>query len=247
MRRRRFLLRAALTALPALLVTACPTTEPQSPRTVSGEAGVAPTHTASEHPSELDASGSPDADPSDAGLSKLPAAFAKLGGSCSVSDAGGSSVELCDASGQVVGISAMVDTVDGVPPAGAEVIRVEPEREMNPGRSLVVALEQDRLWFRLVSCGACRRIMGWSFVGELARLSDAQLRDIQQRLGLPLNVPALRTSQAWRDVYRDRPLPAVPDGSAPHAKPLSAPPGVPGECMNPPPHVPTPVKCKNLK
>ncbi len=141
----------------------------------------------------------------------------------------------------------MVDTVDGVPPAGAQVIRVEPERATNPGRSLVVALEGDRLWFRLVSCGACRRIMGRAFVAELSKLSDAQLKDIQLRVGLPADVRPLHTPDAWRAAYRDRPLPPLPDASTPLGKPLSAPPGVPGECMNRPPNEPLPATCRKLK
>lgn len=107
----------------------------------------------------------------------------------------------------------MVDTVDDVPPQGIEVIRDEPRRDMAPGRSLVVALEGERLWFRLVTCGACRRVMGWAFVGDLPNITDEQLRVIQERIGLPASVPPLRTARAWRDTYRDRPLPPLPDGS----------------------------------
>ncbi|MBI3203481.1 MAG: hypothetical protein HYZ29_18225 [Myxococcales bacterium] len=146
----------------------------------------------------------------------LPFAFTSLGGPCP-KPAKSSRTVLCNASGRVTGIWAPVDTVDGTPPAGAQVIRDEPRRDFAPGRSLTVALEGERIWVRLVSCGACRRVMGWAFVGDLSLLSDEQLDSLQERVGLPAS-PRLGTAAAWRAAYRNRPLSALPDGiDSPHA------------------------------
>ena len=86
-------------------------------------------------------------------------------------------------------------------------IRDEPLSPGQPGRSLVVAVEGERLWVRQVTCGMCRRIMGWSFVGDLPKLGEDQLRAIQTRLGLPASAPTLKTAKDWRDFYKSRPLP----------------------------------------
>ncbi|MEZ4227220.1 MAG: hypothetical protein R3B13_40145 [Polyangiaceae bacterium] len=120
---------------------------------------------------------------------------------------------MCSASGEIVGIWVPVDYVKGVPPA-AEIIREEPRRDVAPGRSLTVALEGERLWIQAVSCGACRRIMGHAFVGLLPRLTEKQLQSVQQRIGIP-ETPVLSNADQWRDYYRDRPLPPLPDGATP--------------------------------
>jgi len=121
-----------------------------------------------------------------------------------------------------------------------EIFADQRSKEFSPGRSLVLGVEGERLWFRLVTCGACRRIMGWAFVGNLARMSDAQLAMTQTRLGLSPK-PAMRTREAWRAAY-----PADGGAGFSNAKPYSAPPGIPGECMNMPPHLPVPARCRDL-
>jgi hypothetical protein len=89
--------------------------------------------------------------------------------------------------------------------------------------------------------------MGWAFVGQLSKLSDAQLRGVQQRIGLPRDVPALHTPEAWREAYQNRPLPPLPDGAIPWGKPHEAPAGIPGECINRNPSDPVPPRCQNPK
>jgi hypothetical protein len=221
-------------ALLGLLLVACPKNESREPVVVDAripDAGPAASVTT----------------PPPAKAAELPAPFSRIGGACGVEDTGGSVSEICDTSGRVVGIFAMVDTVRDAPPQDAEVIREEPRREMTPGRSLVVSIQGDHLWFRLVSCGACRRIMGWVFAGRLSKLSDAQLRDVQKRIGLPDDVPPLHTPDAWRKAYENRPPPPLPDGAIPWGKPHDAPPGIPGECINANPAAPVPPQCQNLK
>ncbi len=175
-----------------LLLVGCPKSTPPAPAVSvpDAPASAGPATTAA-----ADASAPMDA----AEPAALPGPFALLGGACP--DAGPSPREatvFCDAGGRVSGVWAMVDTVRGIPPAGAEVIYRMQSDGGRPGRSLVLALEGERLWFSLVSCGMCRRILGWSFGGDLPKLSDEQLHVVQSRLGLPVD-PPLRTSAAWRE------------------------------------------------
>jgi hypothetical protein len=228
-------------ALPLVLVVAmaaCPSREPQG-------RGPAPAPT-STPTLELPSSQPPVATaPVDAAVpdvsspapSGLPEDFAMLDGPCT--DAADANV-FC-AEGKVVGVWRMVDTVqEQFPPDRVEVLADQRSKEFSPGRSLVLGVEGERLFFRLVTCGACRRIMGWAFVGNLARMSDDQLALTQTRLGLSPK-PALRTREAWRAAY-------AADGGAgfSNKKPHSAPPGIPGECMNLPPHLPVPARCRDL-
>lgn len=157
----------------------------------------------------------PDATVKASALTPLPDVFRALGQFCNTADSGARvATVMCSARGRVVGVWVPVDTVSGVPPEGAEIVRREPRQEFAPGRFLVVALEGERLWIQLVSCGACRRVMGASFVGQLPQLSDEQLRVVQDRVGLPA-APLLTTPAAWRKAYKDRPLPPLPDGATP--------------------------------
>ena len=222
--------KALLLAL-SLALAGCPKSSPPAPAVSVPDAP----------PSATIADAVPDAStPTDSGAarSELPEPFTLLAGACPAPDAGrrGSTV-FCDASGRVTGVWAMVDTVQGIPPASAEVIHESASDGGMPGRSLVLALEGERLWFSLVSCGRCRRVLGWSFGGDLPKLTDEQLHVMQQRLGLPSD-PPLRTAAAWRT--------AMAQGTTLVKKPLSAPPGVPGACINARPDKPLPAICNDL-
>jgi hypothetical protein len=123
--------------------------------------------------------------------------FASLGSACG----DGADDELFCASGKVVGVWRPVDTVKGpVPPAGVELIAQLEAKEFAPGRSLALGIDGDRLYFRLVTCGACRRVLGWAFAGSLSGMSDDQLRMTQARLGLGPS-PLLRTRAQWQAAY----------------------------------------------
>jgi hypothetical protein len=217
-----------------LLMAGCPKSSPPAP------AVSVPDAPASAQPisaAAMDASVPTDAAQPDA----LPGPFALLGGACP--DAGPSPREatvFCDGSGRVTGVWAMVDTIQGIPPDGAEVISRMQGDGGSRGRSLVLALEGERLWFSLVTCGICRRILGWSFGGDLPKLTDEQLHVVQSRLGLAAD-PPLRTAAAWRKAFRNPPpLPTT------MKKPLSAPAGVPGACINARPDKPLPAICNDL-
>jgi hypothetical protein len=178
--------------------------------------------------------------------SVLPDRFAMLGEQCTPDDAGAHSMISCNGN-RVAGVLVPVDTVDGVPPPSAEIIHSSPGDSSPPQRQLTVAVEGERLWYRLVTCGICRRVMGWSFVGDLPLLTDEQLRTNQARLGIPPSTPPLRTADDWRRYYRSLPSDGGAAGTTPTSKPYSAPPGVPGECMNAPGFKPLPPQCQNLK
>jgi hypothetical protein len=197
----------------ALGLVACPRTEQQPVQGGAPRAGDAGTVLAPTPRSSAPITVEPDAGgEASAATAVLPEPLAILGAPCPAEDA--ALGPFCDHAGRVSGVWAMVDTVHGVPPREADVIRDEPVLQKSPGRSLVVALEGERLWFRLVTCGMCRRVMGYAFVGDLPRLSDEQLRAIETRLGLPPSTPPLRTAKEWRDFYASHPLPRAGDGGA---------------------------------
>ncbi len=69
------------------------------------------------------------------------------------------------------------------------------------GHMRIVVLEGTRLWIEVMTCGRCRRVMGWSFVGDLELLTDGQLLRLQQEIGLPANLAAMRSPSAWLKHY----------------------------------------------
>lgn len=82
------------------------------------------------------------------------------------------------------------------PPAGAEVLGFD--GDLAYVSSSFVAVDGTRLLIRKVSCGRCRRVMGWSFTGEPARMTNDELKELQLRLGLDAAVAPLRSVAAWR-------------------------------------------------
>lgn len=105
----------------------------------------------------------------------------------------------CDANGKVTGVSMPVDVLHGVPPAGAQILRQDRQMDNPPGQEVVIAAEGNRLWIKVVTCGHCRRVIGWSFVGDLPLLRDDEIRGLQTELGLPAD-PVLKTPDAWKTV-----------------------------------------------
>lgn len=134
-------------------------------------------------------------------LSPVPERFSVLGGPCAPDRA--ENVAICGG-GRVAAIFSPVDLAVGVPPAAAEVVHEESATPFQ--RSLLIALEGERLWIKMVTCGSCRRVMGWAFVGDLDRMSDEGLAGLAQRLRLPPDTPLLKTSALWRSFLRDKQL-----------------------------------------
>jgi len=130
-----------------------------------------------------------------------PARVAGLGEPCPTAPARGE--RFCDAQGTVAGAVLPVDGFPGVPPAAATVVRQE------SGGVLTVALEGERLWIRRVTCPQCRRVLGWSFGGDLPRMPSEALGALQAKLGLPAE-PLLRTAADWREAAARIPLPPAP-------------------------------------
>lgn len=119
-----------------------------------------------------------------------PAVRAQLGEACPTEPPPRRALRFCDDQGRISGVLLPVDALLGVPPATATIARQEPW--------LTLALEGDRLWIRRVTCAKCRRVLGFSFGGDLPRMRDDELREVQARLGLPAD-PVLRTADAWRE------------------------------------------------
>ncbi len=62
-----------------------------------------------------------------------------------------------------------------------------------------IYLDGNYLRIRVATCANCRRLMGWSFVGELRLMTEQQVRQLQQHLGPPVSAQAPMTSlDQWR-------------------------------------------------
>jgi len=103
----------------------------------------------------------------------------------------------CDGEGRIAGAVYPVDVLTGVPPPSAEIVFEAKDPSGAPGQSLTVAVEGERLWIRRVTCGRCRRVLGWSLVADLPRTGAEDLRQLQVKLGLA-SLPPLRDARAWR-------------------------------------------------
>jgi hypothetical protein len=95
----------------------------------------------------------------------------------------------------VVGVFAPVDHDIG-PRSGVEIL----SRATGSGTrdaSLRVVIDGDLIAVHQVTCGACRRVMGWSLLAEPANLPADLLSALQEHTGLPRS-PLLRTTAAWQ-------------------------------------------------
>jgi hypothetical protein len=178
----------------SLLLSACPPGIPATPPPTVDEAPT-PAAVATPEPAPKETA-QPVAE------SQLPERFAKLGRPCKEIARNDGVDAYCDARDIAVGLRTMVDMVHGVPPKGAKIIHDAPRDNSGPGTELSIAFDGRLLWIRAVTCGKCRRVMGWAFVGVLDELSDAQLADVQDRAQLP-KAPLLRTPAAWEAAYPD--------------------------------------------
>lgn len=109
----------------------------------------------------------------------------------------------CTDDGKLAGRWVPVDTLR--PPTSAQTVfeATHPDIERQP--SLVILLDGETLYIKWVTCGSCRRVIGHGFQGELAALSDEQLRALQTKLGLPADAPLLDSAAAWRRYVSDEP------------------------------------------
>jgi hypothetical protein len=102
----------------------------------------------------------------------------------------------CTPEGKLAGRWAPVDTVR--PPTTAETVfeATHPDNERQP--SLTILLDGETLYVKSVSCGSCRRVIGFGFSGDLAAMSDEQLRAMQTKLGLSRDVALNDSAAGWR-------------------------------------------------
>ncbi len=91
-----------------------------------------------------------------------------------------------------------------LPVSHATTITHESSLETPPGRSLEIGVLGRLLAILFVSCARCERPTGFVFVGDLDRLSDADLAAVQQRIGLPPDLGPLRRVDDWRHAYPKR-------------------------------------------
>lgn len=71
--------------------------------------------------------------------------------------------------------------------------------------SLLIATRGDQLYIKQVTCGGCRRVLGQGFVGQPSQMSEAQLRELQTRLGLGTELPVLASTEAWASFCAGQP------------------------------------------
>lgn len=108
----------------------------------------------------------------------------------------------CSREGRVSGVYQAVDFLPA-PPVDA-VILSEP-KEIVFASTAYVALDGETIWIRRVTCGGCRRIVGWSFIGNVSELSLRQLLTLQSDIGLEATVPALESAAEWQK----QPMPSL--------------------------------------
>jgi hypothetical protein len=103
----------------------------------------------------------------------------------------------CTAEGKLAGRWVPVDTLR--PPESAQIIFEATHPDMEKQPSLVIMLDGETLYIKKVTCGSCRRVIGWGFSGQLDALSDEQLRALQTKLGFGREPTLLDSAEAWRN------------------------------------------------
>jgi hypothetical protein len=133
-----------------------------------------------------------DADPAPA----LSPPFDQLGQRCRPGEQ-----PFCDARGRIAGVISFVGFENDVLPLRAKSVHREEDLEKPPGHALDIGVAGTLIAIRHVTCVRCERPSGFLFVGDLARLSDADLAGIQQRIGLPPSTPPLRVRDDWSRAF----------------------------------------------
>lgn len=114
-------------------------------------------------------------------------------------------VLLCGADGRVA--AAYADVGLGCPHA-SEMLAVRPRTTHGsaglPPDGTWVSASETQLRVQVYTCHSCRRPRGWCFVGDPSRMSDEQLQDLQQQLGVEPQ-PLLRKPSQWRTALNPPP------------------------------------------
>lgn len=103
--------------------------------------------------------------------------------------------EVC-ADGRIVGFYVPVDTLVSVAPPLDGAREIVARSSGSRGASVGVRVLGTVIEARVVTCGTCRRVMGWGFIGDLRRMADDDLRVIACRLTGRVGAD-LRTADGW--------------------------------------------------
>lgn len=89
------------------------------------------------------------------------------------------------------------------------------------------------VWLRVLECGSCATLVGWTFAGVPDAMDEGQLQELIRKLGLPSNTP-LRSRADWEEAgwatafqvlvsgsSSSTPAPAAPPPKKPEAPPAS--------------------------
>jgi hypothetical protein len=102
----------------------------------------------------------------------------------------------CTPEGKLAGRWVPVDTVR--PPTSAETVFEATHTDIEQQPSLAILLDGETLYIKWVTCGSCRRVIGFGFSGDLAAMSDEQLRAMQTKLGLARDAALNDSAAGWR-------------------------------------------------
>lgn len=147
-----------------------------------------------------------EAEPTASPAAPLPGSLAELGRPCP--EPLPESLR-CGTTGRVSGVYADAYAYLALPP-GAESL-YERHSSDDQRSAVLVSFDGPTVWLQLLQCGGCRKLVGWSFVGYPADLTDAQLQEVATRAGLPAG-PPLRSRVEWAEASWDVAFEALPKG-----------------------------------
>lgn len=130
--------------------------------------------------------------------------FDVLGRPCAENERDRPSHLACDARGKVSGVTAeATPATEALPLPGARTVHKAIDTGPPPRRSLEVGIAGHLVAIRFVVCPNCPSPTGFTFVGDLERLTDGDLAALQQRIGLPPGTLPLRTHDDWQRALQD--------------------------------------------
>jgi hypothetical protein len=142
----------------------------------------------------------------------------------------------CGNAGRVSGVYADAFAYGSRPP-GAEAL-YERHSSDEQRSALLISFDGPTVWLQVLQCGGCRTLVGWTFVGHPADLTDDQLLEVARRAKLP-DGPALRSRIEWAEAPWDAAFEAIPKGMhedgavAPPREPAPSPPPSPPKSGSP--------------
>jgi hypothetical protein len=129
----------------------------------------------------------------------LSAPFDVLGKSCAKDERERPAYISCDPHGLVSGVSAEpTPATEALPVPGVRTVHKAVDVGPPPGRTLEVGIAGNLVAIRFVICSSCPRPNGFTFVGDFSRLTDSDLAQLQQRIGLPPKTLPLRSYDDWK-------------------------------------------------